>query len=132
MKGDVLLQNIQISGIPSSVGKNAKESKIITREAILTKLGKNVDNVRKRCAAKPLWINIVFFLHAETHAKKDLDSLSSIVLKIIGNDMSSKKDELKGLEFVTSQNLVYRLVSEKKIIENDAKEGFSFSIYEWQ
>ena len=55
MKGDVLLQNIKVSGlVPASAGKKAKETKLKIREAILIKLGKNVDNVRKRCAGKPL------------------------------------------------------------------------------
>jgi hypothetical protein len=133
MKGDVLLQNIKVDGtIPSFIGKNAKESKIMIREVILTKLGKNFDNVKKRCTVKPVWINIGFFLHSESQAKKDLDNLSNVVLKVLGKDMSSKKDELPGLELVDNPNLIHRLSSEKKIIGKDQKEGFSFSIYEWE
>jgi len=101
------------------------------RESILTKLGKNVDNVRKRCAGKPLSISITFFLHKATHAKKDLDGLSDTVIKILGEEMSSKKDALKGLEIVTNTNLIHRIILEKNIVKKDAKEEFSFSIYEW-
>ena len=76
MKGDVLLQNIKVSGIvPVSAGKKAKEAKLMIREAVLIKLGKNTDNVRKRCAGKPLSISIVFSLHKATRTKKDLDDL---------------------------------------------------------
>jgi hypothetical protein len=132
MKGDVLLQNIKISGlIPVTAGKNAKESKLLIREAILTKLGKNVVNVRKRCVGKPLSINIVFFLHKESLTKKDLDGLSNTVIKILGKDMSSKKDELEGLAILTNTNLLHKTIFEKNMIENDGKEAFSFSIYEW-
>jgi hypothetical protein len=132
MKGDVLLQNIKIRGlIPITAGKNAKESKLLIREAILTKLGKNVVNVKKRCAGKPLSINIVFFLHAESYTKKDLDGLSGTIVKILGKDMSSKKDELEGLNILTNTNLLHKIIFEKNIIEQDDKEAFSFSIYEW-
>jgi|CXWL01.1.fsa_nt_gi hypothetical protein len=132
MKGDVLLQNIKISGlIPISAGKNAKESKLLIREAILTKLGKNVVNVKKRCAGKPLSISIIFFLHAESYTKKDLDGLSGTIVKILGKDMSSKKDELEGLDILTNTNLLHKMIFEKNMIEKDGKEAFSFSIYEW-
>ena len=132
MKGDVLLQNIKVIGlVPASAGKKAKETKLMIRESILTKLGKNVDNVRKRCAEKPLSISITFFLHQATHTKKDLDSLSNTVIKILGDQMSSKKDDLKGLEIVTNTNLIHRIILEKIVVKKDLKEEFSFSIYEW-
>ena len=132
MKGDVLLQNIKVIGIvPASAGKKSKETKLLIRESILTKLGKNVENVRKRCAEKPLSVNIVFFLHKPTHAKKDLSGLSDTVIKILGEEMSSKKDALKGLGIVTNTNLIHRIILEKTIVKKDAKEEFSFSIYEW-
>lgn len=132
MKGDVLLQNIKVSGIvPASAGKKAKETKLMIREAVLTKLGKNTDNVRKRCAGKPLSISIVFSLHKATRSKKDLDDLSNTVIKILGVEMSSKKDALKGLEIVTDPNLIHRIILEKNLIPKDTKEEFSFSIYEW-
>jgi hypothetical protein len=132
MKGDVLLQNIKVSGlIPITAGKNAKESKLLIREAILTKLGKNIVNVKKRCAGKPLSINVVFFLHRESHTKKDLDGLSNTLIKILGKDMSSKKDELSGLDILTNTNLLHKMIFEKNMIEKDGKEEFSFSIYEW-
>lgn len=132
MKGDVLLQNIKVIGvIPASAGKKSKETKLLIRESILTKLGKNVENVRKRCAEKPLSVNIVFFLHKTTHTKKDLSGLSDTVIKILGEEMSSKKDALKGLGIVTNANLIHRIILEKIIVKKDAKEEFSFSIYEW-
>jgi hypothetical protein len=132
MKGDVLLQNIKINGlIPITAGKNAKESKLLIREAILTKLGQNVVNVKKRCAGKPLSINIIFFLYAESYTKKDLDGLSGTIVKILGKDMSSKKDELEGLDILANTNLLHKIIFEKNMIEQDDKEAFSFSIYEW-
>jgi hypothetical protein len=133
MKGDVLLQNIKVSGfVPVSAGKKAKEVKLLIREAILTKLGKNIDNVKKRCAGKPLSITITFFLHKTTHTKRDLDGLSNIVIKILGEEMSSKKDALKGLEIVNDTNLIHRIILEKNVVKKDANEEFSFSIYEWE
>lgn len=133
MKGDVLLQNIKITGlVPVSAGKKSKEVKPLIREAVLTKLGKNADNVRKRCTGKPLSISITFFLHKTTHAKKDLDGLSNTVIKILGEEMSSKKDAMKGLGIVTNTNMIQRIVLEKNIVKKDAKEEFSFSIYEWE
>jgi len=132
MKGDVLLQNIRVVGlIPISTGKKSKEIKIMIREAILTKLGKNIDNVKKRCAGKPLSINIAFFLHKTTHTKKDLDNLSSAVVKILGEAVISKKDNQKGLEIISNVNLIYRIILEKNLIEKDMKEEFLVSIYEW-
>ncbi|NJK78365.1 MAG: hypothetical protein HC944_06965, partial [Nanoarchaeota archaeon] len=45
MKGDVLLQNIKVSElVPLSTGKKAKETKLLIREAVLKKLGKNISN----------------------------------------------------------------------------------------
>jgi hypothetical protein len=132
MKGDVLLQNIKVSGlVPLSTGKKAKETKLLIREAVLTKLGKNINNVQKRCAGKPLSLNIVFFLHKAKYTKKDLAGLSDVVVKILGEEMSSKKDALKGLEIVTDPSLICRIILEKNLVKRDAKEEFSFSIYEW-
>jgi len=132
MKGDVLLQNIKVSGlVPLSTGKKAKETKLLIREAVLTKLGKNINNVQKRCAGKPLSLNIVFFLHKAKYTKKDLAGLSDVVVKILGEEMSSKKDALKGLEIVTDTSLICRIILEKNLVKRDAKEEFSFSIYEW-
>lgn len=132
MKGDVLLQNIKVSElVPVSAGKKAKETKLLIREAILTKLGKNVDNVRKRCAGKPLSVSITFFLHKTTHSKKDLDGLSETIIKILGEEMSTKKDALKGMAIVTNTNLIHRIILEKILVKKDEKEEFSFSIYEW-
>ena len=132
MKGDVLLQNIKVSElVPASAGKKAKETKLKIREAILTKLGKNVDNVRKRCAGKPLSISVTFFLHKAAHTKKDLSSLSDNLIKILGEEMSSKKDALKGLEIIIDTKLIHRIILEKNLIKKDEKEEFSFSIYEW-
>jgi hypothetical protein len=132
MKGDVLLQNIKVSVVPVSAGKKAKETKLLIREAILTKLGKNIDNVKKRCVGKPLSITIAFSLHKATHAKRDLDGLSNTIIKILGEEMSSKKDALKGLEIVTNTNLIHRIILEKNLVKKDDKEEFSFSIYEWE
>lgn len=133
MKGDVLLQNIKVSGlVPVAAGKKAKEVKLSIREAILTKLGKNIDNVKKRCAGKPLSITITFFLHKTTHTKRDLDGLSNTVIKILGEEMSSKKDALKGLEIVNDTNLIHRIILEKNVVKKDDNEEFSFSVYEWE
>jgi hypothetical protein len=132
MKGDVLLQNIKVSElVPVSTGKKAKETKLMIHESVLTKLGKNIDNVRKRCTGKPLSISITFFLHKTTHSKKDLDGLSETVIKILGEEMSSKKDALKGLGIVTNTSLIHRIILEKILVKKDEKEEFSFSIYEW-
>jgi len=132
MKGDVLLQNIKVSGvIPMTAGKKAKEAKILIREAILTKLGKNLDNVRKRCAEKPLSLNMTFFLHKTTYNKKDLDGLSNAIVKILGDEMSTKKDNLKGLGIITKTSLIHRIILEKNIVGKNDKEEFIFSIYEW-
>ena len=132
MKGDVLLQNIKVIGIvPASAGKKSKETKLLIRESILTKLGKNIENVKKRCAAKPLSINIVFSLHKTTHTKKDLSGLSDTIIKILGEEMSSKKDPLKGLEIITNTSLIHRIILEKNIVKKDEKEEFTFSLYEW-
>lgn len=133
MKGDVLLQNIKVSGlVPVSAGKKAKEVKLLIREAILTKLGKNIANVKKRCTEKPLSITIIFFLHNTTHRKRDLDGLSNTVIKILGEEMSTKKDALKGLGIVADVNLIHRIILEKNVVKKDANEEFSFSIYEWE
>lgn len=133
MKGDVLLQNIKVSGlVPVSAGKKSKEVKLLIREAILTKLGKNIDNVKKRCTGKPLSITIAFFLHKTTLTKRDLDGLSNTVIKILGEEMSTKKDALKGLGIVNDTNLIHRIILEKHVVKKDTMEEFSFSIYEWE
>ncbi|MCV0411642.1 hypothetical protein [Nitrosarchaeum sp.] len=132
MKGDVLLQNIKVSElVPLSTGKKAKETKLLIREAILTKLGKNISNVKKRCAGKPLSLSITFYLHTAKYSKKDLSGLSDVVVKILGEEMSTKKDALKGLEIITDPSLICRVILEKNLIKKDVKEEFSFSIYEW-
>ncbi|WP_268543254.1 hypothetical protein [Candidatus Nitrosotenuis cloacae] len=133
MKGDVLLQNIQVTGfIPATAGKNVKDGKRKIKEAVETKLGKNIDNVRKRCDGKPLWVNVAFYLQKDSaHAKKDLDSLSNVLLAVLSTEMSSGKDAEPGLGIIKDDSVIYKIVFEKKIVESEKDEGLSFSIYEW-
>lgn len=132
MKGDILLQNVQIRGfVPATAGKNAKEGKKKIRDAVETKLGKNIGNVRERCKGKPLSVNVVFYLQKDTaHAKKDLDSLSNVLLDVLSKEMSSKESE-PGLNIIDDDSAVYRIVFEKKMVDSAEKEGLAFSIYEW-
>jgi len=133
MKGDVLLQNIQVRGfVPAIAGKSAKEGKRRIKDTIETKMGKNIDGVRKRCAGKPLWINVEFFLQKNSnHAKKDLDSLSNVLLAVLSKEMSSGKDADPGMNIIQDDSVVYRMVFEKKIVDSEKDEGLAFSIYEW-
>lgn len=133
MKGDILLQNVQVRGfIPATIGKNAKEGKKKIKVAIEKKLGKNIDSVRKRCEGKPLWISVTFYLKKDSaHAKKDLDSLSNVLLAVLSKEMSSGKDAEPGLEIIKDDSTVYRIIFEKKMIDSESDEGFTFSIYEW-
>ncbi|HEY8109726.1 MAG TPA: hypothetical protein VIG05_02530 [Candidatus Nitrosotenuis sp.] len=132
MKGDILLQNVQVRGfVPATAGKNAKEGKKKIRDTVETKLGKNIGNVRERCKGKPLSVNVVFYLQKDTaHAKKDLDSLSNVLLDVLSKEMSSKESE-PGLNIINDDSAVYKIVFEKKIVESAEEEGLAFSIYEW-
>ncbi len=132
MKGDILLQNIQVRGfVPATAGKNAKEGKKKIRDTVETKLGKNIGNVRERCKGKPLSVNVVFYLQKDTvHAKKDLDSLSNVLLDVLSKEMSSKESE-PGLNIIDDEGAVYRIVFEKKMVNSAEEEGLAFSIYEW-
>lgn len=133
MKGDILLQNVQVRGfVPATAGKNVKEGKKKIKEAIETKLGKNIASVKKRCEGKPLWVNVVFYLQKDSaHAKKDLDSLSNVLLSVLSKEMSSGKEAEQGLDIIKDDSIVYKIVFEKKIVESEKDEGLAFSIYEW-
>ena len=133
MKGDILLQNVQVKGfVPATAGKNVKEGKRKIRETIETKLGKNITNVRARCEGKPLSVNVVFYLQKDSaHAKKDLDSLSNVLLVVLSKEMSSGKEPEPGLNIIGDDSVVYRIVFEKRIVNSEKEEGLSFSIYEW-
>ena len=132
MKGDILLQNVQVLGfVPATAGKNAKEGKRKVRDAVETKLGKNIDNVRKRCEGKPLSVNVVFYLKKDSvHAKRDLDGLANVLLDVLSKEMSSK-DADPGLNIIGDENTIYRIVFEKKMVNSPEEEGLVFSIYEW-
>ncbi len=132
MKGDILLQNVQVMGfVPATAGKNAKEGKKKIRDAVETKLGKNIGSVRKRCEGKPLSVNVVFYLQKDSaHAKKDLDGLSNVLLDVLSKEMSSKDAE-PGLNIICDENTLYRIVFEKKMVNSPEEEGLAFSIYEW-
>jgi hypothetical protein len=131
MKGDVLLQNIQVKGfVPATAGRNVKADKKKILDAVETKLGKNIENVRKRCAGKPLSINITFFLQKDSaHAKKDLDSLSNVLLVVLSKKIGTGKES--GLDIINDDSIIYRYVFEKKIVDSEKDEGLAFSIYEW-
>ncbi len=131
MKGDVLLQNVQVKGfVPATAGRNVKADKKKILEAVETKLGKNINNVRKRCAGKPLSINVTFFLQKNSaHAKKDLDSLSNVLLTTLSKEIGTSKEA--GLDIINDDSIIYRYVFEKKIVDNEEDEGLAFSIYEW-
>lgn len=132
MKGDILLQNVQVRGfVPATAGKNVKEGKRKIRSAVETKLGKNIGNVKERCRGKPLSVNVVFYLQKDSaHAKKDLDGLSNVLLDVLSTEMSSKESE-PGLDIITDDSAVYRIVFEKKMVDSEQEEGIAFSIYEW-
>lgn len=132
MKGDILLQNVQVRGfIPATAGKNVKDGKRKIRSTIETKLGKNIGNVKERCRGKPLSVNVVFYLQKDSaHAKKDLDSLSNVLLDVLSKEMSGKESE-PGLDIIADDSAVYRIVFEKKIVDSEQEEGLAFSIYEW-
>lgn len=133
MKGDILLQNVQVRGfVPATAGKNVKEGKKKIKDVIETKLGKNIASVKKRCEGKPLWVNVVFYLQKDSaHAKKDLDSLSNVLLSVLSKEMSSGKEAEQGLDIIKDDSIVYKIVFEKKIVESEKEEGLAFSIYEW-
>src|SRR5574338_1418476 len=120
MKGDILLQNVQVRGfIPATAGKNVKDGKRKIRSTIETKLGKNIGNVKERCRGKPLSVNVVFYLQKDSaHAKKDLDSLSNVLLDVLSKEMSGKESE-PGLDIITDDSAVYRIVFEKKIVDSE-------------
>jgi hypothetical protein len=131
MKGDVLLQNVQVKGfVPATAGRNAKMDKKKIKDVVETKLGKNITNVRKRCAGKPLSINITFFLQKNSsHAKKDLDSLSNVLLDVLSEEIGTSKED--GLDIINDDSIIYRFVFEKKMVNSEENEGLAFSIYEW-
>ncbi len=131
MKGDVLLQNVQVRGyVPATAGKNVMEGKKKIRDAAETKLGKNIDNVRKRCTGRPLSINVMFYLQKDSaHAKKDLDSLSNVLLSVLSKEMGNKKEA--GLGIISDDSYIYRFVFEKMVVDSAEKEGLAFSVYEW-
>jgi hypothetical protein len=131
MKGDVLLQNIQVKGfVPATAGRNVKADKKKILDAVETKLGKNIENVRKRCAGKPLSINVTFFLQKDSaHAKKDLDSLSNVLLAVLSKKIGTGKES--GLDIINDDSIIYRFVFEKRIVDSEKDEGLAFSVYEW-
>lgn len=131
MKGDVLLQNVQVRGfVPATAGKLAMDGKKKIRDAVETKLGKNIANVRKRCLGKPLSVNVTFYLQKDSaHAKKDIDSLSNVLFAVLSKEMGTKKEA--GLDIIGDDSAVYRFVCEKKMVESEKDEGIAFSIYEW-
>jgi hypothetical protein len=133
MKGDILLQNIQVKGfIPAIAGKNVKENKKKIKESIETKLGKNIEPVRKRIESKPLSVSITFYVQKDsTHAKKDTHSLSNVLLAVLSPTMASGKEVEKGLDIIKDDSLIYKTIIEKKLVESEKDEGLSFSIYEW-
>jgi hypothetical protein len=133
MKGDILLQNISVRGfIPATAGKNVKEDKKKIREVIETKLGKNIDAVKKRIDGKPLSINITFYVQKDSaHAKKDTHSLSNVLLAVLSPTMASGKEVEAGLDIIKVDSMIYKTVLEKKLVESEKDEGLSFSIYEW-
>jgi hypothetical protein len=133
MKGDILLQNVRMNGfIPAAGGKNAKEGKRKIKEGVETKLGKNIDSVRKRCDGKPLCVSITFFLKkGSTHTKKDLVALSNVILSVLSEEMSTGKDAESGLDIIKNDSQIYKITCEKKITVQENDVGFTFSIYEW-
>ena len=128
-----MLQNISVRGfIPATAGKNVKDDKKKIKEAIETKLGKNIDSVKKRIEAKPLSISVTFFVQKDSaHAKKDTHSLSNVLLAVLSPTMASGKEVEAGLNIIKDDSVIYKTILEKKLVESQKDEGLSFSIYEW-
>ncbi|NDB47078.1 MAG: hypothetical protein EB163_07300 [Nitrososphaeria archaeon] len=133
MKGDILLQNIQARGfIPATAGKNVKEDKKKIKDMVETKLGKNIDSVRKRIEGKPLSISITFYVKKDSpHANKDNHSLSNVLLAVLSPTMASGKEVEKGLDIIKDESVLYKISVEKKLVESEKEEGLAFSVYEW-
>jgi hypothetical protein len=133
MKGDILLQNISVRGfIPATAGKNVKEDKKKIKEAIETKLGKNINAVKKRIDSKPLSISVTFYVKKDSvHAKKDTHSLSNVLLAVLSPTMASGKEVEAGLDIIKDDSVIYKTTLEKKLVESEKDEGLAFSVYEW-
>ncbi|MBM3905717.1 MAG: hypothetical protein FJ354_03405 [Thaumarchaeota archaeon] len=133
MKGDILLQNISVRGfIPATAGKNVKEDKKKIKDAIETKLGKNIDAVKKRIDSKPISISVTFFVKKDSvHAKKDTHSLSNVLLAVLSPTMASGKEVEIGLDIIKDDSNIFKTMLEKKLVESEKDEGLAFSVYEW-
>lgn len=128
-----MLQNISVRGfIPATAGKNVKDDKKKIKEAIETKLGKNIDAVKNRIESKPLSISVTFYVKKDSvHAKKDTHSLSNVLLAVLSPTMASGKEVEAGLDIIKDDSTIYKTTLEKKLVESEKDEGLSFSIYEW-
>lgn len=132
MKWEPAFSKIEIRGFnPTTSRKNKIERKKILRDKIKAEIGKNLIKVQNRCKYKPLFIDSCFYLlHADDigRSKKDLDNLMKILLDALSVNMVHGQNPIKGLGLVIDDSHIYKIKSEKQLVNSPEREGMDLQI----
>jgi Holliday junction resolvase RusA-like endonuclease len=117
-------------------GKGHKiEVKRSLRNAILQKVGPaGIEKARRRLDGSGLSVTVDFYLWkgapgvTETRRKKDIDNLLKTVLDVIQSDLDNTTRG-KGLGLIDDDNEVWEINARKRLVESEAEEGISITIY---
>lgn len=139
LKGSVLLDEIRIRGFnPATSGKKVIEKKRKLMSVLQQKIN-DLQNVREQCKAKPLSIDVRFYLYNKSseigRSKKDLDNLLKILCDVLPEHMiaNDRESEMQGLGLIQDNNddSIFEIHCTKTFVEDENQEGIDLTIYEW-
>jgi Holliday junction resolvase RusA-like endonuclease len=124
---------ITVRKFEPKTAKRGKEMTIRKKELRneLIKQNNNLEDIRNNFRDK-ISIDVCFNLYSGiqkdvSRYKKDLDNMLKIVLDVLKEKMDDDVKEL-GLGIINDDNLIYEIISRKKLIQNLSEEGIEIRL----
>jgi len=137
MKGTVLLEKIKIRGFtPVTTAGDYVERKKALKKVILSKI-QNIDELRQKTLGEKLYLDICFYLNAQTgeegDTQKDLDNLLNLVFDVLPQSFTDEKNELiEGLGLIEGKSdyMIFETFASKVFVKTHDQEGYDIEISE--
>jgi len=120
---------------PKTYGNNDLERKRELRDLILAKID-DISKIQQKTRSKKLSIDVCFNLYSESTASgrktKDLDNMLKIFCDVFP-DYIDRNKTTQGLGLIEgdSDDMIFEINSEKRLVGFESEEGIDFSIYEY-
>ena len=121
---------------PHTFGSDSKKRKKEIRDKLIQEIKKhhNLDEIINNCRDKKIFIRVQFNLWNDStlteRANRDLGNLLKLLLDSICDHIDNNKKVL-GLGIITDDSNIFQILANKKLVANEAEEGFEIEMYEY-